>query len=116
MSANVAWWREPTKAQWLSFGAAWLAWVLDALLHSPEEQQTELVARHFAESAFHRFEPQLPADIDMDDIGRIADLEEAGKRFAEEVDWDLILRVPTGGTEDLAAPRIPVQFDGQPSH
>ncbi|HEY8039831.1 MAG TPA: PHB depolymerase family esterase [Polyangiaceae bacterium] len=25
-----AWWREPTRAQWLSFAAAWLGWVLDA--------------------------------------------------------------------------------------
>src|SRR5579883_3057026 len=25
-----AWWREPTRAQWLSFSAAWLGWVLDA--------------------------------------------------------------------------------------
>lgn len=26
----VAWWREPTKPQWISFIAAWLGWVLDA--------------------------------------------------------------------------------------
>ncbi|HUJ62238.1 MAG TPA: MFS transporter [Kofleriaceae bacterium] len=25
-----AWWREPTRAQWMSFLAAWLGWVLDA--------------------------------------------------------------------------------------
>src|SRR5579864_6931355 len=25
-----AWWREPTRVQWLSFGAAWVGWVLDA--------------------------------------------------------------------------------------
>ena len=24
------WWREPTRGQWLSFGAAWFGWVLDA--------------------------------------------------------------------------------------
>lgn len=24
------WWREPTRGQWASFGAAWLGWVLDA--------------------------------------------------------------------------------------
>lgn len=27
---RVAWWREPTRNQWTSFGAAWLGWVLDA--------------------------------------------------------------------------------------
>ncbi len=29
MSANVAWWREPTRPQWISFLAAWSGWVLD---------------------------------------------------------------------------------------
>jgi SHS family lactate transporter-like MFS transporter len=27
---QAAWWREPTKPQWISFTAAWLGWVLDA--------------------------------------------------------------------------------------
>jgi len=27
---NVAWWREPTRAQWATFLAAWVGWVLDA--------------------------------------------------------------------------------------
>jgi SHS family lactate transporter-like MFS transporter len=27
---SVAWWREPTKDQWLAWIAAWLGWVLDA--------------------------------------------------------------------------------------
>ena len=26
----TAWWREPTRGQWMAFGAAWLGWVLDA--------------------------------------------------------------------------------------
>jgi SHS family lactate transporter-like MFS transporter len=31
MSANLrAWWREPTRGQWLSFSGAWCGWVLDA--------------------------------------------------------------------------------------
>src|SRR5687767_10810699 len=25
-----AWWREPTKGQWISFSAAWAGWVLDS--------------------------------------------------------------------------------------
>lgn len=28
--SKAPWWREPTKAQWISFGAAWAGWVLDA--------------------------------------------------------------------------------------
>ncbi len=28
--ADMPWWREPTGAQWGAFGAAWVAWVLDA--------------------------------------------------------------------------------------
>jgi predicted patatin/cPLA2 family phospholipase len=70
----------------------WLTWVLNALLHAPGEQQTELVERHFSQSRFYRFEPDLPEDIDMDDISRINDLEETGRRFAEQVNWDAILK------------------------
>ena len=29
-TAGVAWWREPTKDQWLAYVAAWLGWTLDA--------------------------------------------------------------------------------------
>src|SRR3984957_15996815 len=28
--SSVAWWKEPTKDQWLAFGAAWMGWTLDA--------------------------------------------------------------------------------------
>ena len=30
MTRQVAWWREPTRPQWMAFLAAWLGWVLDA--------------------------------------------------------------------------------------
>ncbi len=30
MTKELPWWREPTRAQWLSFLAAWVGWVLDA--------------------------------------------------------------------------------------
>ncbi len=73
----------------------WLDWVVDALLHAPGEQQTELVARHYSEAAFFRLEPELPDNIDMDEIERIGDLEAAGKRFADQVDWEKILRDET---------------------
>jgi patatin-like phospholipase/acyl hydrolase len=70
----------------------WLTWVLDALLHSPEEQQTELVARHYPGTTFYRLEPALEMDVDMDDISRIGDLERMGRRFVDLVDWDAMLR------------------------
>jgi patatin-like phospholipase/acyl hydrolase len=71
---------------------SWLDWVLDTMLHSPQEQQTELVARHYPKTTFYRLEPELPADIDMDDISRIGDLETVGKSFAGGVDWSAMLR------------------------
>jgi hypothetical protein len=70
----------------------WLNWVLDALLHAPEEQQTELVARHYPEATFYRLEPNLSEDIEMDDIGRIGDLETMGRQFADQIDWNAMLR------------------------
>jgi len=70
---------------------SWLDWVLDAMLHSPQEQQTEIVARHYSAAAFYRLEPDLPKDIDMDDIERIGELEEVGKKLAGEVDWAAML-------------------------
>lgn len=30
MSTAQAWWREPTKGQWISFSAAWSGWILDS--------------------------------------------------------------------------------------
>jgi SHS family lactate transporter-like MFS transporter len=30
MASQVAWWREPTRGQWMTFAAAWVGWVLDA--------------------------------------------------------------------------------------
>jgi uncharacterized protein len=71
---------------------SWLDWVLDTLLHSPQDQQTEIVARHYPQTVFYRLEPDLPADIDMDDVGRIGELEAAGREFAERVDWEAMLR------------------------
>ncbi len=75
------------------FITEWLDWVLDTLLHSPSEQQTELVARHYPDAVFHRFEPDLPFDIDMDDIDQISALEQVGRSFAAQLDWERILQL-----------------------
>jgi len=69
----------------------WISWVLDALLHAPEEQQTELVVRHFPSSTFYRIDPALAMNIDMDDIARIGDLEAMGTELAAKIDWEAIL-------------------------
>ncbi len=73
------------------FLTGWLDWVLEAMLHAPEEQQTEIVARHYPAAAFYRLEPSLPKDIDMDDIGCIGELEETGRVFCAGVDWPAML-------------------------
>ena len=70
----------------------WLGWVTDTMLHAPQAQQSEIVARHYSSAVFYRLEPDLPAAIDMDDVGRIGDLEEAGKKFAGLVDWSVLFR------------------------
>jgi patatin-like phospholipase/acyl hydrolase len=70
----------------------WLGWVTDTMLHAPQEQQSEIVARHYSSATFYRLEPQLPAAIDMDEIGRIGDLEEAGRKFAGLIDWSVLFR------------------------
>jgi hypothetical protein len=70
---------------------SWLDWVLDTMLHAPQEQQTEIVARHYPAAAFYRLEPDLPSDIDMDDVGRIGELEALGANFVQRVDWAAML-------------------------
>ena len=61
-------------------------------MHAPREQQTEIVARHYSDAVLYRLEPPLPAAVDMDDIGRIGELETAGRQFAGDVDWEAMLR------------------------
>lgn len=70
---------------------SWLEWTLNALLSAPQEQQTEIVARHYPQAVFYRLEPVLTADIDMDDIGDIGRLEALGQEFAKRIDWNAML-------------------------
>jgi uncharacterized protein len=76
----------------------WLPWILDELLRSPEEQQTDIVRRHFTATLFYRLNPdirqidrELKKPIDMDGIGQIEKLREYGEKFAATIDWGAIL-------------------------
>jgi predicted acylesterase/phospholipase RssA len=76
------------KPQWMG---AWVEWVLDELLESPGEQQTEITQRHFPQMIFYRFDTELREDIQMDDTRYIKQLVEYGERLAEKIDWAAIL-------------------------
>jgi hypothetical protein len=73
------------------FILSWLTWVVDTVLHAPEEQQTQLVARHFPSALLYRLDPLLAEDIGLDDLSRMGELEAAGRIFAEQVDWPAML-------------------------
>jgi uncharacterized protein len=69
----------------------WLSWILNELLRSPGEQQTELVDRHFADARFYRIDVRLPRDYGLDDAGRLDELADIGERLAARLDWDAML-------------------------
>jgi uncharacterized protein len=73
------------------FILSWLNWVVDTLMHAPEEQQTQLVSRHYPETLLYRLDPLLAEDIALDEVSRIGELEMAGRKFAAEVNWTEIL-------------------------
>jgi SHS family lactate transporter-like MFS transporter len=52
MSATkeMAWWREPTRAQWTTFGAAWTGWVLDAFDFTIFLLAMPAISKHFGVS------------------------------------------------------------------
>jgi uncharacterized protein len=68
----------------------WLEWTVNALLDAPEEQQTQLVNRHFPD-ILQRFDWQLPSDIDMADTSQIPTLVQFGQQAAAVMDWAKIL-------------------------
>ncbi|HEY7390276.1 MAG TPA: patatin-like phospholipase family protein [Bryobacteraceae bacterium] len=68
----------------------WLSWTVGALLDAPEDQQTELVNRHFP-GILQRFNWQLPHAIDMADTASIPELVVIGKQAAAAMDWTRIL-------------------------
>ncbi len=68
----------------------WLEWTVGALLDAPEEQQTELVKRHFP-NIMKRFDWTLPHAIDLANTDAIPELVRLGQNAAESMDWNAIL-------------------------
>lgn len=86
----------------------WLGWLLSELLRSPAEQQTELVQRHWPETAFHRIDAELEHDIGLDAVERVGELREVGAGLAASVDWTALLDGSDDGfrvTERRTLPR-----------
>ena len=81
---------QPPSNQTPSGLLGWLEWTVSALLDAPEEQQTEIVNRHFP-GILQRFDWKLPKRIDMADTGSIADLVLIGQQAAAGMDWKAIL-------------------------
>ena len=75
----------------------WVGWTVNALLDAPEEQQTELVNRHFP-GILQRFDWQLPQAIDMADTSSIPELVSIGQKAAAGMDWEKILSSPTASS------------------
>ena len=69
----------------------WLGWLLSELLRSPAEQQTELVHRHWPETAFYRVDVELEREIGLDGVAHVDELRRIGERLAAAVDWPAIL-------------------------
>ena len=80
------------SASWIG---GWLEWVLDELLESPGEQQTEITQRHFPQMIFYRIDTELRENIGLDDTRTIGRLLKYGEELAEMIDWEAIL----AGTE-----------------
>jgi predicted acylesterase/phospholipase RssA len=70
----------------------WIEWLIDELLDSTGEQQTQITQRHFAPPAlFYRIDVRLEKSIGMDDVEALDELAEIGEKLAAEVDWNEIL-------------------------
>jgi hypothetical protein len=68
----------------------WLQWTVDTLLDAPEDQQTEIVKRHFP-GILQRFDWELPKPVDMADVGCAPDLVKLGQSVAASMNWPAIL-------------------------
>ncbi len=115
-TTTMPWWREPTRAQWFSFSAAWLGWVLDAfdftifLLVMPQIAQefgvsvtaaagsvtltllVRLLGGFAAGAAADRWGRRLPLMISMVWFA----VSDAAVAMAPSFTWVLVLRILFG--------------------
>jgi hypothetical protein len=75
----------------------WVEWTIGALLDAPEEQQPDLVNRHFPK-IMQRFDWRLPRAIDMADTSSIPELVSIGEKAAAAMDWKKILSAANAAT------------------
>jgi hypothetical protein len=68
----------------------WLNWTVNALLDASQEQQPELVRRHFP-GILQRYDWQLPKAIDLADTSSIPALVAVGRQAALGMNWKSIL-------------------------
>lgn len=68
----------------------WVEWTVNTLLDAPEDQQPELVNRHFP-GIMQRFDWLLPEAIDLADTSKIDELAQIGQKAAAGMDWLKIL-------------------------
>lgn len=68
----------------------WMQWTINALLDAPEDQQTEIVNRHFP-GVLQRFDWQLPAPVDLADVSSVPALVTFANKTAAVMDWSAIL-------------------------
>jgi patatin-like phospholipase/acyl hydrolase len=69
----------------------WVQWLVADLLQSTNEEQTDLVRRHFHDSPYYRIDIALQTDIGLDDVGSTNALNTYGQQLAQLVDWNRIL-------------------------
>lgn len=68
----------------------WLKWTANTLLDAPEEQQTQIVNRHFP-NILQRLDWELPQPIDIADTSAIPELVTFANQIAAGLDWKNIL-------------------------
>src|SRR5580693_8868941 len=67
MTTNQPWWREPTRAQWAAFIAAWSGWVLDAF-----DFTIFLLVMKYVASEFHQTIAAVSGSITLTLLVRLA--------------------------------------------
>jgi patatin-like phospholipase/acyl hydrolase len=67
-----------------------IEWTINAILDSVEDQQTEIVNRHWP-GILTRLQPEYSGEIGMADVNAIPRLLEIGNRQAETVNWSEVL-------------------------